>query len=257
MGMEKIETSQGRFYALPQEGESPALSGISVKRDLASGRYSLFQLMESDRIAPSITNLTKRASSAGEAKLGAEKFTIPEGLKEFSGTQTGTQVHQFIEYYYQNDSFPSKSLNPLGRIYLKSFTSFLQEYELEPLLIEVQVVGTVHGVQYAGTLDLLARYKGETILVDWKTGVSPCLTKSLPQVWASYQSSKYWDDRTKNLRTRAKDNPVTQGWIVHLTPGYGYRVYKDYYHEESTHEQHRSRLLGATEKLVTKLKSDR
>lgn len=106
-----------------------------------------------------------------QGRLGTQRQAERELAK---AAEIGTQTHALIEWTLRRQLGqvvgPRPATTPQAEWAFMAFEDWSREVDLQPLLIEQVVFSTVHG--YAGTMDLLAKVRGQVTLIDFKTGKS-------------------------------------------------------------------------------------
>jgi ATP-dependent exoDNAse (exonuclease V) beta subunit len=83
-------------------------------------------------------------------------------------TELGTEVHEWIEYYYKQVWKPlPRNLEVINRINKFNKIYAEQLYKLEPLQFETKIFSKKWKI--AGTIDALFLYRGKIFIFDWKT----------------------------------------------------------------------------------------
>ena len=154
----------------------------------------------------------------------AEK-SVSEKLKTLKGARfadrdqaanRGTQVHDLAEKLAHGEEIevPDELAG-----HVESYVRFLDEWEVDPVLIEVPVFNRRH--RYGGTLDLVARIKGhdEPLLLDIKTNRSGPFGEVALQL-AAYRYAEFYVDRDLTEHPM----PEVKGCGVVWVRGDGYDV---------------------------------
>jgi hypothetical protein len=122
---------------------------------------------------PSVTKIIKATSPTPP---GLMQWYAKHGFEEANklrddAAERGTTMHVLFERYMSGQLVDMASLSEFHAKALMSFDQWMQDYEVEPLAIEVLLHSDTYG--YAGTADLVCRVKGgKVILVDFKSGSS-------------------------------------------------------------------------------------
>ena len=169
---------------------------------------------------PSVTTVLSILSKAGidawKARVGAE-----EAAKiGFQASNRGTDVHECLEKYVNNDPDYAKG-------YMPHITQAVSK--IKPVLEER--LGTVYGqevalysdhLELAGRVDLVAEWDGVISIIDWKTSKKQKETKWITNYFI--QESSYaimWEERTSTPITQlvtiiaCDDSPAPQVFIEH------------------------------------------
>lgn len=92
-----------------------------------------------------------------------------------TATRPGSAAHLMIEHYLHNTEpdLSDYTIEELELAYnaMQGFESWLNQWQVEPVYIEPNLVSEVY--QYGGTPDLICKVKGKWALCDWKTGKGP------------------------------------------------------------------------------------
>lgn len=138
----------------------------------------------------------------------------------------GTAVHGLAEKLVAGEQVPVPD-ELAGHV--ESYVRFLDEFDVQPFLIEAVVMSHRHG--YAGTLDLVADIAGERWLLDIKTSRSGIFGETALQL-AAY---RYADTYVSKSGTEIAMVPVDRTGAVHVrADGYDLRPV------EAGPEQHRA-----------------
>jgi hypothetical protein len=126
----------------------------------------------------------------------------------------GTQVHAYAEKLVRGEEI--QGVPDLLRPYTENYVRFIDEWQLDPILVEVVVVSYTHG--YAGTLDLVAEIttpagERETWLFDVKTGEKGVYAETALQL-AAYRYSEFYVDNDGNEQPMI---PVEACGAIHVT----------------------------------------
>lgn len=182
-----------------------ALSSLRVSP--LSIHYSSKRVKNGERIyldkfqsVTSILNQTKPANEffalknwqkAQISELGEEQFK--EKRKTIS--RRGTGFHQEIQAYFKSNETISHEEGVGNSGYWRSISHVLQDIK-NVVAVESAVVHPL--LKYAGTLDLIAEYKGMLAVIDWKTSakhktnLKDCY--SYPQQVVAYGAAVNYDD---------------------------------------------------------------
>ena len=105
-----------------------------------------------------------------------------------TAAKKGTMVHALAERLVHGE----KVAIPAGLDgYVHSYTRFLDEFDVQPVLVEAVVYSNRHA--YAGTLDLIADLDGERWLLDAKTSRSGVFGETALQL-SAYRFADCWMD---------------------------------------------------------------
>lgn len=110
-----------------------------------------------------------------------------------AGATRGTAMHQAIERFLRGED---PAVEEVGRPYYESARQVFPKIT-NVHLIEGQVW---HPLMYAGSLDLLAQWKGELAVIDWKTSDTPKEEKWLDNYFCQIPSYIAAVNRVYNLR---------------------------------------------------------
>lgn len=104
------------------------------------------------------------------SQLGVSQSFILDDWKKNAdiSTELGTEVHEWIEYYYKQIWKPlPRNLEVINRINKFNKIYAEQLYKLEPLQFETKIFSKKWKI--AGTIDALFLYRGKIFIFDWKT----------------------------------------------------------------------------------------
>jgi len=122
---------------------------------------------------PSVTKIIKATSPTPPGLMqwyAKHGFDEAKKLRD-DAAERGTTMHVLFERYMSGQLVDMASLSEFHAKALMSFDQWMQDYEVEPLAIEVLLHSDTYG--FAGTADLVCRVKGgKVILVDFKSGSS-------------------------------------------------------------------------------------
>jgi hypothetical protein len=155
-----------------------------------------------------------------EAKPIAERLTelknAPYADRDAAANR-GTEVHNFGEKLIKGEEVsPPPEL--IG--YVEAYARFLDEWEVEPLLVENAIVN--HRVRYAGTFDMVIRipwFGDDPVIADIKTSRSGVYGETAFQLAAYANAEKY------QANGEEFDFPkgIKRGFVIHVRPeGYGF-----------------------------------
>ncbi len=185
------------------------------------GRYHTYQDGDGHRIPgvttilgggipkPNLINWAANATAEGAVNDWDNLTTLPPAarLKALQGIRyetnnaaknKGTAIHGYAEKLVQGQQVTGipDELRP----YTEAYVRFIDEWALDPILIEVVVVNYSHG--WAGTLDLIAEIttpagERETWLLDIKTGEKGIFPETALQL-AAYRNAEFFVDNDGN-----------------------------------------------------------
>ncbi len=177
------DSAAGRFYDV--DGElypsvthiltavaKPALIAWSANTERAAvtaAAADLYQAWCGEVVPPTMPR------EAYLATLLARLGTVKAHQKELAKAgEIGTQIHKMIEWKMRTAlgavAGPEPIISEKATWAVMAFEDFARDVQLKPVLIEKTIYSKTH--QYAGTMDLLARVKGELVLIDFKSGRS-------------------------------------------------------------------------------------
>lgn len=141
----------------------------------------------------------------------------PRTLRDQAG-ERGTDVHTFAERISlgQTVDVPEHLVG-----HVRSVTQFLDDWQIDPLLVEARVGSRAYG--YAGTLDLLARHhsQGAVAVFDYKTSKSGVRFETAFQL-AAYAFADFHGENGDEVSMGTYD--VAESYAVHVRDD-GYTVY--------------------------------
>lgn len=124
--------------------------------------------------------------------------------------ELGTFTHDYAYGYFKDGEHKALAgKRPINNQPVQNFHKFIQQYPLEPVLLEQVVYDKLY--QYAGTLDGVFRYDNKLILADWK--ISSFIGKDYEM-----QLSAYWTALQSMVISGIikLDGAIEEGWIVRL-----------------------------------------
>lgn len=126
----------------------------------------------------------------------------------------GTAIHSYAERLVQGEEV--SGIPDELRPYTENYVRFIDEWSLDPILIEVVVVNYSHG--WAGTLDLIAEIttpagERETLLLDIKTGERGIFPETALQL-SAYKNAEFFIDNQGNEQPMI---PVDGTAAIHVT----------------------------------------
>ena len=129
----------------------------------------------------------------------------------------GTEIHELAEQLLHGNKV---EVPPEHAAYVDSCVTFLDAWGAVPVISEATVINRTVG--YAGTLDLVARMRGETWLLDWKTGKGVYADSTLQLVGYARAEHYLGDDGEEHHMSSLE---IDRAGIVHLRDD-GYDVYE-------------------------------
>ena len=105
------------------------------------------------RKVPSVTRIIKAVLGSGYEGLPNAEYLMERGRVNHA---CYALIARGIEFDH----------DPISELYIAACRKFLKETRPEVIAVEMPVHS--YRLQYAGTLDLLARFDGKVILIDWK-----------------------------------------------------------------------------------------
>jgi len=110
----------------------------------------------------------------------------------------GTLIHGYAEALVQGEKITG--IEDELRPYVENYVRFIDQWQLDPVLVEVVVVSYTHG--FAGTLDLVAELtmpsgEQETWLLDIKTGEKGIFPETALQL-SAYRFAEFYVDQDGN-----------------------------------------------------------
>jgi genome maintenance exonuclease 1 len=142
--LERIDTSSGRVYVLP------------------NGEH-----------VPSVTTILDRTKDKRALKEWAERVGPDEAYRQKEeASYVGTQMHRVLEHILSGEPWSVSSNWLAMRGYEMAFR-LANKYFGAISEIHGSEVSLHYGHQYAGTTDLVATYRGKLAIVDFKQSVKP------------------------------------------------------------------------------------
>ena len=155
------QSGSGREYVWPQTGERfvSVTTVLSVINKPALVRWAA--KMTAEYAANNLQAWQNLETAAAVDLLKGAPWRRTEERMSL-----GTSVHEAAEAWAKGEEITAYPENI--RPYMRQFLCFLEEFEPEVMHSEVSAYNREFG--YAGTMDLLARFGDELVLIDYKTG---------------------------------------------------------------------------------------
>jgi hypothetical protein len=122
-----------------------------------------------------------------------------------SASKEGTAVHHYTETIaraVQQNTKPVAENMPQGMMpYLKNYVRFLNEFDVEPVMLETVVWNETVG--YAGRIDMACRLRtinDDLVIVDTKSGASGVWDSAVLQQTAYRYAESWWDEEEDVLK---------------------------------------------------------
>lgn len=153
-------------------------------------------------------------------KLAVTRIKNASSRYAEKAAREGTAVHHYTESIaraVQNNTKPKADDMPRGMIpYLKNYVRFLNEFDVEPVMLETVVWDERIG--YAGRLDMLCRLRSisdSLVIVDTKSGASGVWESVSLQQTAYRYAESYWDETEDVIKPMPE---VTAAYALWLRP---------------------------------------
>lgn len=135
-----------------------------------------------------------------------------------NAAQEGTTVHHYTETIaraVQQNTKPKADKMPQGIMpYLKNYVRFLNEFEVEPVLLETVIWNETIG--YAGRIDMACRLKAindDLVIVDTKSGASGVWESVSLQQTAYRYAESWWDEEADILKPMPEIKRAYALWL--------------------------------------------
>lgn len=145
---------------------------------------------------------------------GASSRYVETAAKE------GTAVHHYAELVakaVQENTKPKADKMPIGIMpYLKNYVRFLNEFEVEPVMLETVIWNEEIG--YAGRIDMACRLRAisnDLVIVDTKSGASG-VWESVSLQQTGYVYAESWWDEEKDILVPMPE--ITAAYALWLRP---------------------------------------
>lgn len=142
-------------------------------------------------------------SEVDGTKLAIDKIKGASSRYASSAASTGTAVHHYTEAVARavmNGTKPKASDMPEGMMpYLKNYVRFLNEFDVEPVMLETVVWDEEIG--YAGRLDMACKLRAisdDLVIVDTKSGASG-VWDSVSLQQTAYRYASHWYDEVEEI----------------------------------------------------------
>lgn len=210
---------------------------IPPTRRVDRGRYHYYEDGDGRRIPgvttilsggipkPALVNWAASATAEGAVNSWDDLTQLPpaarlEALKRIRYDTTneaknkGTQVHHYAEKLVQGEEV--EGIPDLLRPHVENYVRFIDQWQLDAILVEVVIVNYSHG--WAGTLDLVAEIttpagEREVFLFDIKTGEKGVYAETALQL-AAYRNAEFYVDNDGNEQPMI---PVEGTAAIHVT----------------------------------------
>jgi genome maintenance exonuclease 1 len=135
------------------------------------GEQRFYQTPDGNKY-PSVTTVLsemsdKTAIIAWRKRVGEEEANRVSGR----ATRRGTAVHSLLEKFVLNEEIDFSDTMPLNRTMYNQIAKHLQQNVDNVRSSEGQLFS--HKLKIAGSVDLIASYKGEPAIIDFKTSTKP------------------------------------------------------------------------------------
>ena len=135
------------------------------------GEQRFYQTPDGNKY-PSVTTVISEMSDK-TAIIKWRKRVGEEEANRVSGraTRRGTAVHSLLEKFVLNEEIDFSDTMPLNRTMYNQIAKYLQQNVDNVRSSEGQLFS--HKLKIAGSVDLIASYKGEPAIIDFKTSTKP------------------------------------------------------------------------------------
>ena len=135
------------------------------------GEQRFYQTPDGNKY-PSVTTVLsemsdKTAIIAWRKRVGEEEANRVSGR----ATRRGTAIHSLLEKFVLNEEIDFSDTMPLNKTMYNQIAKYLQQTVDNVRSSEGQLFS--HKLKIAGSVDLIASYKGEPAIIDFKTSTKP------------------------------------------------------------------------------------
>lgn len=135
------------------------------------GEQRFYQTPDGNKY-PSVTTVLsemsdKTAIIAWRKRVGEEEANRVSGR----ATRRGTAVHELLEKFVLNEEIDFSDTMPLNKTMFNQIAKYLEQNVDNVRSSEGQLFS--HKLKIAGSVDLIASYKGEPAIIDFKTSTKP------------------------------------------------------------------------------------
>ena len=135
------------------------------------GEQRFYQTPDGNKY-PSVTTVLsemsdKTAIMEGRKRVGEEEANRVSGR----ATRRGTAVHSLLEKFVLNEEIDFSDTMPLNKTMYNQIAKHLEQHVDDVRSSEGQLFS--HKLKIAGSVDLVASYKGEPAIIDFKTSTKP------------------------------------------------------------------------------------
>lgn len=155
--------NQPRLYKTDDGGYVPSVTSILSILNKGDG-FGYWQIKCAFQVVQGLLDQGKIKDSTD---LQAHAKAVYNAWRKEGGAaaKSGTKIHDSIEAFLRSGTQFPKPKNLEEENAMKAAFKFFLDYTVEPLEIEVKVIGP----NFGGRADLLCRIDGVTWLLDWKT----------------------------------------------------------------------------------------
>jgi hypothetical protein len=169
MSTDKVSTvkrGDSRFYVHPETGaKAPGVTSVVNMLPKPFLQYWSAKLV-AETAAENAGTLVQMLLTGNGDKAAAIEWLKGAPRRMTSGAaDTGTKVHELCERIARGEDIGR--VHPDLSPYVEHFREFVRIFEPEFLFMEESIWSETN--DYAGTFDAIARIRGETIVLDWKT----------------------------------------------------------------------------------------
>ena len=135
------------------------------------GEQRFYQTPDGNKY-PSVTTVLSEMSDK-TAIIKWRKRVGEEEANRVSGraTRRGTAVHSLLEKFVLNEEIDFSDTMPLNKTMYNQIAKYLEQHVDDIRSSEGQLFS--HKLKIAGSVDLIASYKGEPAIIDFKTSTKP------------------------------------------------------------------------------------
>jgi hypothetical protein len=187
--LQRVETAKGHYY---RDGNGRRIPGVTTILGDGVPKPALIKWAANATAEYAVDNwdqLTELPLSARLKELQGARYEKNDKAKK-----RGTEVHKYAERLVKGEAV--EGIPDELRGHVEAYVRFLDQFEVEPVLVESTVVNWTHG--YAGTLDLIADItdadgQRKRMLLDVKTNEKGIFGETALQLTA-YRFAEYYID---------------------------------------------------------------
>jgi hypothetical protein len=191
--IQRIDTAKGHHYKDANGHRIPGVTTILGEGVPKPALINWAATATAEWAVDHFDELTEMSPAQRLKALSGARYETTDKAKK-----RGTEVHGYAERLVKGEKVAD--IPDMLRGHVEAYARFLDEWEVDPILIEVSVVSYRYG--YAGTLDLIAELTDptgarRTLLMDIKTNEKGIFGETALQLAAYRYADAYLDEKGK------------------------------------------------------------